>query len=159
MSTSKEEGLVEAIKERLQDKLKEGQVLGPGRISIEVSPKDILEVGRYLRDELGFNYPIGAGAIDLIDEGSFTMNYYVYSTTHRVVLILKERVPRDNPVLPSLIPVWEAMNFHERETWELFGIEFKDHPNLSRFLLPEDWEGGYPLRKDFSLKEGGSSGG
>jgi NADH:ubiquinone oxidoreductase subunit C len=45
--------------------------------------------------------------------------------------------------------VWEAMSFHERETHEMFGIEFKNHPNLVPLLLPPDWKGGYPLRKDF----------
>ena len=59
-------------------------------------------------------------------------------------------MPEDDPVIDSVIPVWGTADFHERETFDFFGIVFKNHPNLTRILMPEDWEG-YPLRKDFPL--------
>jgi NADH-quinone oxidoreductase subunit C len=59
-------------------------------------------------------------------------------------------VPRDNPTLQTLSGVWRGANWHERETWELFGVLFEGHPHLVKLLLPSDFEG-YPMRKEFLL--------
>jgi NADH-quinone oxidoreductase subunit C len=67
----------------------------------------------------------------------------------RVELNLKVVVPYDNPVLDSVTCVWQGANWHEREVYDLFGIEFRNHPDLRRILLPEDFEG-FPFRKDYT---------
>ncbi|MHA1832680.1 MAG: NADH-quinone oxidoreductase subunit C [Candidatus Baldrarchaeia archaeon] len=156
MKEEVEKELVEAIKSKFPDVIEEAEVLRSKRISVTVKVDKILEVARFIRDELGFDYPISAGAVDYIKEKQFQVIYYLLSSKKKVVLMLRVNIPRDRPIAPSLTPVWSAMDFHERETWEMFGITFKGHPNLTRLLLPEDWEGGYPLRKDFKLssKEG-----
>lgn len=146
------EEVVKAVEEAFPGLVEEAKVLREKRVSLRVKPEALLEVARYLRDHLGFDHPVSAGGVDLIKEGLLQMVYYVFSSKRRVLLMLKVNIPRDNPVLPTLTGVWGAMNPHEREAWEMFGIQFEGHPNLTHLLLPEDWEGGYPLRKDFKLR-------
>ena len=69
---------------------------------------------------------------------------------HLLRLRVMVGAPEDDPSVPSLVPVWPGANFPEREVYDLFGIEFSDHPDLTRILMPDDWEG-YPLRKDFEV--------
>lgn len=66
-------------------------------------------------------------------------------------LRLKSPVPAEDPVIDSLVPLFPTANYHERETWDLFGIEFRGHPDLRRILLPDEYEG-FPLRKDHPLQ-------
>ena len=72
------------------------------------------------------------------------------STKYRRRLRIRVGLPADDPVMPSITSVFPGANFYERETWDLFGIWFKGHPDLTRILLPDDWEG-HPLRKDYSV--------
>jgi NADH:ubiquinone oxidoreductase subunit C len=119
------------------------------RASIIVKNDTILHVAKLLRDEYGFVIPIGGGAIDYPDENRMEMNYYLDSPDTDFIIIIRINVDRENPILPSMTEIWEAMSFHERETKEMFGIDFEGHPNLVPLLLPPSWRGGYPLRKDF----------
>jgi NADH-quinone oxidoreductase subunit C len=72
------------------------------------------------------------------------------SQKHRLRLRIVVGVPRDDTTLPSLVPVWPGANFAEREVFDMFGISFDGHPDMTRILMPDDWEGS-PLRKDFSV--------
>lgn len=157
MGEEAERKIIETLKSNFPGDIEKAEVLRRKRISITVKNNKILEVARFLRDRLNFDYPISVGAVDYIKEDRFQIIYYIFSSKEKVVLMLRTNIPRDKPSTPSLISVWEAVDYHERETWEMFGIVFKGHPNLTRLLLPEDWEGGYPLRKDFKLSssEGG----
>ncbi|MCP8317947.1 MAG: NADH-quinone oxidoreductase subunit C, partial [archaeon] len=89
--------------------------------------------------------------VDHIAMKEFEVIYYVWSIDKKVLVGLRTKIPRDNPILKSLIDLWEGALYHEREVWEMFGIKFEGHPNLSLLLLPEDWDGPPPLRKDFVL--------
>ena len=71
------------------------------------------------------------------------------SFSRRERLRVRCQVPEDEPVVPSLFDLWPGSEAHERETFDMFGIRFSDHPDLTRILMPEDWEG-YPLRKDYA---------
>jgi NADH-quinone oxidoreductase subunit C len=75
---------------------------------------------------------------------------HVWSQTNKRAVVLRTHVPRDAPQLPSLVPVWPGANWHERETFEMFGVHFEGHPNLVPLLLPDGFEGN-PLRKEFVL--------
>jgi len=119
------------------------------RASIKAKKDKIIEAAEVIRDEYGFVIPIGGGAIDYPEENRMEMNYYLNNHDSDFIIIYRIPVDREKPVLPSMTQVWEAMSFHERETHEMFGIDFEGHPNLVPLLLPPDWKGGYPLRKDF----------
>jgi NADH-quinone oxidoreductase subunit C len=88
-----------------------------------------------------------------IDTGT-TMEviYHLYSIPFNLSLALKVILPRDNPRVPTLSSVWKSANWLERETYDMYGIIFEDHPDLRRILMPADWEG-YPLRKDYKEQD------
>jgi NADH-quinone oxidoreductase subunit C len=118
-----------------------------------VRREDILQIGRFLKEEpdLAFDYLTLLSAVDLYPrEPRFEVVYQLYSMKYRHRLRLKVRLPSEDPVVDSVVPLWPTANWHEREAYDLMGIQFKDHPDLRRILLPDDWEG-HPLRKDYPL--------
>ncbi len=89
------------------------------------------------------------GMMTAVDRGeTFEMVYRLTSRSMSAGIFLKCHVPRENPVTHSLCDLWPAANWQERETYDMFGIEFQGHPDMRRILLPAEWEG-YPLRKDY----------
>ena len=85
------------------------------------------------------------------EEPRYEVNYHLFSTTKYHRLRLKVLLDEDNVRVPSVTGVWRTANWHERETFDLFGVIFDGHPDLRRILLPDDWQG-YALRKDFPLR-------
>ncbi|HYU99123.1 MAG TPA: NADH-quinone oxidoreductase subunit C [Pyrinomonadaceae bacterium] len=85
------------------------------------------------------------------EEPRFEVNYHLFSTTKHHRLRLKVLLDEANVHVPTVTGVWRTANWHERETFDLFGIIFDGHPDLRRILLPDDWQG-YSLRKDFPLR-------
>ncbi len=84
-------------------------------------------------------------------ELEFKVNYHLFSTTKHHRLRLKVVLNEDDVHVPTVAGVWRTANWHERETYDLFGIVFDGHPDLRRILLPDDWQG-HALRKDFPLR-------
>jgi NADH-quinone oxidoreductase subunit C len=85
------------------------------------------------------------------EEPRFEVNYHLFSTTKHHRVRLKVLLNEDDVHVPSVSGVWRTANWHERETYDLFGVVFDDHPDLRRILLPDDWQG-HALRKDFPLR-------
>lgn len=85
------------------------------------------------------------------EEPRFEVNYHLFSTTKFHRLRLKVLLNEEDVHVPSVTSVWRTANWHERETYDLFGVIFDGHPDLRRILLPEDWQG-HALRKDFPLR-------
>jgi NADH-quinone oxidoreductase subunit D/NADH-quinone oxidoreductase subunit C/D len=109
----------------------------------------IRDVAAFVRDELGFNYLSSVTGVDLIDDNKLEVVYHTYSVDlGGGSLVLKVHVDRDEPVVPSLTPMWPGADFQEREIFDLFGVHFEGHPNLLRILLWDGFEG-HPLRKDW----------
>lgn len=123
--------------------------LTPG---VFVSKEKLLEVCRVLAGELGLAYLSFVSAVDRPEAGEFEVLYHAYSFDTRKELALKVRVPRDDPRLPSVTGIWDGANWHERETYDLFGIVFEGHPNLRRIMMTDDWIG-HPLRKDYVYQD------
>ncbi len=113
-----------------------------------VQAERLLDAAFYLRDSLGYTYLSDIAIVDYLDDGLFEIVYHFYHLDGGDSLVLKVRVPRDAPHVPALTPYWPGANFHEREGYDLFGINFLGHPNLKRLYLWDEFEG-HPMRKDF----------
>ena len=101
------------------------------------------------RDRLGCDYFDWLSAVDDEDQG-YGVVVHVWSTVSRHGVLVRTRVPREAPSVPSIVDLYAGAAWHERETYEMFGIHFPGHPNLAPLLLPPEFEG-HPLRKDFVL--------
>jgi NADH-quinone oxidoreductase subunit C len=88
--------------------------------------------------------------VDYVADGQMCVVYDLWSFEHRHSIAVKVYTPRDNASVPSVADLWPAADWHERETWDLLGIDFPGHPDLRRILCADDWEG-YPLRKDYQF--------
>lgn len=124
--------------------------------TIHVEPSLLLEICTFLNGhpELGFNMLSDLTAVDMLrlrTSPRFDVVVLLYSLKNRVRLRIKAGID-DGQSVPSLVPIWNGANWLEREAYDMFGIIFQGHPNLRRMLLPEDWDEGFPLRKDYPLR-------
>jgi NADH-quinone oxidoreductase subunit C len=122
------------------------------RLKVSTTPVRIKEVGLLAKGTLGFDHISTVSGVDWIAKNELEVVYFVGSSTpgqEDFILALSERVARDNPVVPTLVDVWKGVEYHERETHEMFGINFQGNPNQSHLFLPEDWNDLPPLRKDY----------
>jgi NADH:ubiquinone oxidoreductase subunit C len=150
-----EKGIIDDLVLKFGDSIKIIYVK-PLRIKIEVPSKDIVEIARHLRDESGFDHAESVSATDYPKTGDIEVIYHLGSYTKENlsshILSLSTRTDRDNARLPSLIQVFKSVEYHERESFEMVGVYFDNHPRNDRFLLPEDWADIPPLRKEFRIK-------
>ena len=116
--------------------------------SVYIAPAAWQEAARFLRDDARtqMDQCHDVTAIDWLDHFEVAAHLYTIGKKHGVCIKLRT-TSHDEPKAPSLTPIWSAANWHERETYDMFGIVFEGHPALRRILLPSDWEG-FPLRKD-----------
>ena len=121
---------------------------GYARATVDVPPAQWPAAIRSARDQ-GFDFFDWLSAVDELDEG-FSIVAHVWSTTAKHGLLLRTRVERAVPVLESVVDLYPGAGWHERETHEMFGVDFTGHPHLAPLLLPPEFEGN-PLRKEFVL--------
>jgi NADH-quinone oxidoreductase subunit C len=146
------EKVLERLKARFGD-----VVLEPNEFRSELTiivPKErIVDICKFLKEEsdLSFNLLADLCGIDMytpMKRFGVIYNLYSFKTKHRIRL--KTFVEEDNPKVPSVTSIWGTANWHERETYDMFGIIFEGHPDLRRVYMPEEFEY-HPLRKDFPL--------
>jgi len=115
---------------------------------VRLAREDLAAFAGAARDS-GLDTFIDLCAVDYLSrpEGRFEVVVHLLSLEARLRLRIQAAVPGDDPRVPSLTAVFPGANFYEREAYDLFGIRFDGHPDLTRLLLPDDWEG-HPLRKD-----------
>ena len=101
---------------------------------------------KFLKENLNFEQLACIPAIDYKDRLALVYNIFSYKTKEKINLSVLDKA---SPSVESVTPVYPAANWHEREAFDMMGINFNGHPDLRRILLPDDWEG-YPLRKDFT---------
>jgi len=126
-----------------------GSVIESSENNLLVKSESIFDVAEYLKSspELDFDYLNYIAAVDYYDY--FELVYQFTSMKHNHSLVLKTRCyDRENPVVPSVVRLWQGVDFQEREIYDLMGIRFDGHPNMKRIFL---WDGfqGHPLRKDY----------
>ena len=121
---------------------------------IQIQPKNWLVISKYLRDNSAclFNSLQCITGVDLGEESDLEVRYNLHSMTHRHAVEIRISCPRNKAKVPSVESIWRIGDWFERETYDMYGIEFEGHRDLKRILLPEDWEG-WPLRKDYEVQE------
>lgn len=122
---------------------------GRGTPMFEIRPADLVELAGKLRDDstLQLDFLCNLGGVDTGEK--LEVVYNLSSTRTNVRLDFKCTLGYDNPEIDTVTGVWPGANWYEREVWELYGINVKDHPDLRPLLLPEDWDQGHPMRKDW----------
>ena len=126
-----------------------------GETTVVVPREHIASICSHLKTapEANFDFLADICGVDrgVEEEPRFEVNYHLFSTTKHHRLRLKVVLNEDDAHVPTVTGVWRTANWHERETFDLFGIIFDGHPDLRRILLPDDWQG-HALRKDFPLR-------
>ncbi|MCS6954657.1 MAG: NADH-quinone oxidoreductase subunit C [Bryobacteraceae bacterium] len=141
---------VTALEQALPGALLAGK-LDRGEVTLEVTPERIVAVCRFLKGERQFVRLSDVTAVDWYpQEPRFEVVYHLHSLERNERLRLKCRLAGQEPEIDSVTSVWRSANWYEREVYDLFGIRFRNHPELRRIMMPEDWEG-HPLRKDYPV--------
>ncbi|KRQ87928.1 NADH-quinone oxidoreductase subunit 5 [Caloramator mitchellensis] len=141
----------ENIIELLNNKGVEVIDLYPTQIAVKVKKDNIINHLVYLKS-IGFDHLSFICAVDFIDEGEFELVYHVWSYTHKIHILNKVRIDRNEPKIPTIVDLWEQAQFYEQEVHEFFGIVFEGNKDLSHLFL-ENWVDIPPLRKDFDTRE------
>jgi NADH-quinone oxidoreductase subunit C len=116
-------------------------------LNVLINPTEWKTLAQQLRfSPHQFNYLFCLTCIDF--KTHLTMVYHLSSTDHRETIVVKANLDTANPVIDSVTHIWRTAEFHEREVYDLFGVQFTGHPDLRRLILTDDFVG-YPLRKDF----------
>jgi NADH-quinone oxidoreductase subunit C len=120
-------------------------------LTLWIHPQRIVQACEFLKAAQQYLYLEDITALDWYPaEPRFEVVYHMYCIPRKLRLRLKVKLGGENPEIATVTTVWRSANWYEREAFDLFGIQFKGHPNLRRILLPDDWQG-HPLRKDYPV--------
>jgi NADH-quinone oxidoreductase subunit C len=146
----------EELKPKLTDLFPSGTFDEGGEwVNMHIEPADWANTASILRHQetCQFNYLFCLTCIDWLQtpagQAHFTMVYHLTSTIFRHQLVVKVKLSREAPEIETVSGIWRTAEFHEREVYEMFGVNFLNHPDLRLLILPDGWEGKNPLRKDF----------
>ncbi|HIC38916.1 MAG TPA: NADH-quinone oxidoreductase subunit C [Candidatus Marinimicrobia bacterium] len=121
---------------------------------IQMKGKNWFEIAQYLRDNPDFLFDSlqCVTGYDFGENEDLEVRYNLHSMTHNHAIEIRIKTDRNDPKVPSVEKVWRIGDWFERETYDMYGIVFEGHSNMTRILCPEDWEG-WPLRKDYEVQE------
>lgn len=127
-------------------------VVDRGELTLHVRRANLVEVAKVLRDDLKFEMCLGVSGAHYPDESGRELRalYPLLSLTRNQRIRIEVAAPDNDPHIPSVVEIWAGNNWHERETYDMFGIIFDGHPALTRIFMPDDWSG-HPQRKDYPL--------
>jgi NADH-quinone oxidoreductase subunit C len=143
--------------EKIQQKFPEAFVSWKewrGDLAVTIRKDAVIPVSRYLHDdpEMDFDYIVHVSSVDYPDdEERFEVVYEFYSIRRRQRIRVKARVTEEDPTIDSVTGIWKGAEFMEREVFDMMGIRFNNHPDPRRILMPDEYDEGWPLRKDFPL--------
>lgn len=143
---------LDALKEAFPGEVEE-VTYHAGEVSARVKTGRLVEIFGFLKDDPRTRFDLLSDlcAVDYPEDSErFEVNYHIYSIPLNHRIRIKARVA-EGGALPTVSVVWATANWHEREAFDLFGIRFDGHPDLTRILLPDDWKG-HPLRKEYPLE-------
>lgn len=149
--------VVDVLEELLGDKASdaiESVIVDRGELTLHIAREHLLEVAQHLRDDqdLRFEFCLGVSGVHYPAHLGRELHavYPIQSITHNRRIRVEVSVSEQDPHIPSVTSVYPSNNWHERETWDFFGIIFDGHPGLARIEMPDDWVG-HPQRKDYPL--------
>jgi NADH-quinone oxidoreductase subunit C len=132
----------------------EKTVVDRGELTFHIAREHLLQVAKTLRDDPALRYEIctGVSGVHFPDDKGRELHavYHMRSITHNRLIRLEVSAPDSDPHVPSIVSVYPTNDWHERETYDFFGLIFDGHPALTRIMMPDDWQG-HPQRKDISL--------
>ncbi|WP_093799621.1 NADH-quinone oxidoreductase subunit C [Streptomyces sp. Wb2n-11] len=138
----------------LPDNAIEKTVVDRGEITFHIAREHLVQVAKTLRDDpaLRFELCTGVSGVHYLEDKGRELHavYHLRSLTHGRLIRLEVSAPDSDPHVPSLVSVYPTNDWHERETYDFFGLVFDGHPALTRIMMPDDWQG-FPQRKDYSL--------
>jgi NADH-quinone oxidoreductase subunit C len=138
----------------LPDTAIEKTVVDRGELTFFIAREHLVQVARTLRDDpaLRFELCTGVNGVHYLGDKGRELHavYHLRSLTHGRLIRLEVSAPDSDPHIPSLVEVYPANDWHERETYDFFGLVFDGHPALTRIMMPDDWQG-FPQRKDYPL--------
>jgi NADH-quinone oxidoreductase subunit C len=141
--------IAQEVRERLGDEAVTGTTYYREQATLEVAPERVHDVLELLQEQ--FDGLMSVHGCDYLpDEPRLGVHYQLLSKERRDRLNVKTRLGVDGPKLPTVVDLFPTANFHEREVYDFFGVEFEGHPDLRRILMPEDYEG-FPQRRDFPM--------
>lgn len=159
VALSREEATINQLKTRFPEAIKEAKVDRARRVTFGFDSAHLIEIAKFMRDELGFDHVIGIAGVDYPTHKKIELLYFTASFSkpdiQDLIVILKTELPRDSPVIASSVSVWESAHFHEREAFEMFGVKFEGHPDLRKLLTLDNWDGPPPMLKDIKFPEMG----
>jgi len=126
-----------------------------GDLMVQLKKEGLHRVCRYVHDdpEMDFDYIVHTSSVDYPGQKErFEVVHEFYSIRRRQRIRIKTRVSEEDLSVDSVTDIWKGADFMEREVFDMMGIRFNNHPNLRRILLPDDYDEGYPLRKDFPIR-------
>jgi NADH-quinone oxidoreductase subunit C len=142
--------IIQKLKTEFPDSI-ESTTVFRNDLTIQVKREDIVKVSGFLKNDpaLSFDMVVDLCGVDMYrPEGRFEVIYNLYSLKNKKYVRLKVLVDEEDPVVDTVGTVWSGAGWHERETYDMFGIKFEGHPDLRRMYMPEEYEY-FPLRKDF----------
>jgi len=158
-SSSREEDIVARLKARFPEAIKDSNVEEKRRITIAFEKDRLLDIATFMRDEMGFDHVKGIAGIDEPTHKMIKVLYIAASFSkpeiEDIIVVLETELDRSNPLIASAVSVWASAHFHERETFEMYGVKFEGHPDLRKLLTLDNWEGPPPMLKDLKFPEMG----
>ncbi|PTL36986.1 NADH-quinone oxidoreductase subunit C [Candidatus Methylomirabilis limnetica] len=138
--------VTEAIKSQFGDAVKASEVKGV-EARMDIHQEKNYEILIAIKG-MGFDYLNCLSAVDRLASGELEVVYNISSLSQPTKVLVRVRIPREDPIIRSVVSLWGTADWHEREAFDMMGIRFDGHPDLRRILTSEDWVG-YPLRKDY----------
>jgi NADH-quinone oxidoreductase subunit C len=145
---------VGALNARFGDAVQRVEITSAGQDVVFVNPDRNTEVLTWLKDDADQRYDllVDVTAVDYGGGRPIEVVYQLWSIPHKRALRVKCELPLDALEVASVVSLWRAADWLEREVYDLFGVTFTGHPDLRRIMMPDDYEEGHPLRKDFPLR-------